>query len=280
MRILQVISVVLCIALKSASSFAAAISLAPGELGSGQIFTPCIFDGNAQNCLLDSGADATHITATAAFSDYPSLGKVGQSGAGGSAQVCDWILLHDLVTADVKLNQHQAIRCPGTAANGIVGIDVFQGKTLRLDFQTLSLEATDAPIPTSLTRNSFTLSPAGLINLPIKVANTDQTAIWDTGAGLTSVDLNFAKAHPEWFTFIRNLDGGHDSTGHTVTLALYQLSLLSVANKTFASLDVLGFDFGAIRVGAGPSPQLILGYNVIAKTNWYIDLRTRTWSVN
>ena len=129
------------------------------------------------------------------------------------------------------------------------GSKFFQGKTLHIDFGTLSLEATDAPIPATLKQNHLTFSPAGLMVLQVGLAEADQPAVWDTGAGLTSVDQAFAQAHSDIFTYVQDITGGYDANGKPVKLSLYTLKQLKIAGKVFIGLSVLGFDFTPIRNG-------------------------------
>lgn len=262
------------------SAAAAPIELVPGGLGSGRIFTSCTFDGHDQRCLFDSGSDSSNIVDSDIFASYPSLAKSVRSGASGRPQNCDWVLIQSLIAVGLMLPQHQVVRCPEPVPGNVIGIDVFQGKTLHIDFKSLSLEGTDALIPIALSRNHFFFAPAGQLLVPIVVGDGTQQAVWDTGAGLSAVDQQFAKAHPEMFMFVQNISGGTDSTGNPVNLALYTMKSMIVGGRTFNNVSVLGFDFSASRDGIGDSANLILGYNVITQSNWYFDLRTRSWSID
>jgi hypothetical protein len=242
-----------------------------GDLGSGQIFTACSFDGEARRCLFDSGSASSHAESNGMLATYPVIAPATQSGASGIQQTCDWVAVRAFSSAGITVPEHQIVRCEGPNPGNVVGIDFFQGKTLLLSGTELT--AIDEPIPAP--RLAFTFAPAGLILLPTSLG----AAVWDTGAGLTSVDTSYALAHPELFIFVQDVDGG-DSTGHAVKMKLFTLKEITVGGHAWKDLSVLGFDFTPARAGGiGLEANLILGYNLITRANWALDLRTRSFTL-
>ncbi|HWU44591.1 MAG TPA: hypothetical protein VN132_14165 [Bdellovibrio sp.] len=243
-------------------------------MDSGEIDTQCVFGDHRENCRFDSGSEATDVTESPSFMKFPSEGKATQGGASGISINCNWITVPSFTGADIELKMHQVKRCP--ISRSVLGIEAFQGSTL-LDFDNRLLISSQVPLDNTAQETRFTLAPMGQIILPLTFMGQIDAGVWDTGAALTSVDLNFLKEHSNQFSFLQDIDGGTDYTGKPVTIKLYQVESITVAGVEFKNLKVLAFDFSNVRAGVGHDTHFILGYNIIRKMNWMIDLRTRRW---
>jgi hypothetical protein len=148
-----------------------------------------------------------------------------------------------------------------------------------LNFQSKLIEISYSPIPLNLKRQSFWFSPGGTPLMTTQVEGLEIQALWDTGAGLSVVDLDFANTHSELFTKSQVIPNGRDSNGNPVNMIMYQLKKMNIGSKSFENVTFVGIDLSKVRVGLGHETNLILGYNIISQANWYIDTRTRTWSI-
>lgn len=265
----------------SSQTWAKPIELKPGGLDSGKIYTECTFDSEKQKCFFDSGSATTSIADSPFSQRYKSIGKIEIRGASGSSVEADWIVIKRLQIADSILPLHQVARWPkDTPRNeSLIGIDCFQGKTLQLDFRKLFLRSTRSPIPIHLAKRRFSFAPAGMALLEGQVDSQNAVGVWDTGAGLTSVDLAFVQKHPKQFKYLQDIPGGTDASGKPIFLKLYNLKNLTLGGKIFENLKVVAFDFTPAHNGIGEKTSFIWGYNLIQQSNWYVNMRTREWAM-
>jgi hypothetical protein len=258
---------------------AATFVVTPGAMGSGVISVPCAFDSYASLCTLDTGSDRSNVKKVDVIANYPSQGKTEQHGVAGVAQACDWIQVSQLTVGDAKLPKHQAARCDSNTPGNVIGFDVFLGRTIGLNFQTKLFDVSYDSLPLNLPHHPFWFAPGGLAALPVQVGNLELLAMWDTGAGLSVVDTEYAISHPELFTKGQEFNNGMDSNGNPVKMTVYLLKKITIGSKTFENTTFLAIDLSKVRAGLGSETHLILGYNIISQANWYIDTRTRSWSI-
>jgi hypothetical protein len=258
------------------SAQAATITLKEGDMGSGEIFTSCVFGDHVESCKFDSGSQETDVVASQFFMSFQSQGSAQQGGASGGSIACDWITLPSLKAAGLTLQKFQVKRCP--LPNSVIGINAFQGRTLLLNLDHSSLIASKTPLGLSAQQQQFTFAPFGQMIVPVLSNGQRSQAVWDTGAALSSVDSNFAVNHPEQFTYIQDVPGGTDYTGKPVIMKLYTMKSITIAGVEFNNVDILALDFTPVRQGVGDQTQIIVGYNLIRQMNWSFDLRTQRWA--
>jgi hypothetical protein len=119
----------------------------------------------------------------------------------------------------------------------------------------------------------------GELSLPVTLAGRSVRALWDTGAGLTCVDRALPGRLPNAFSFVQDVNGGKDSTGHAVSMKLYKLDHLQVGTEQFRDLSVLAIDFTVIHEHLSPDLELLLGFNAISDADWSFDPARQLWAV-
>ena len=75
----------------SLNSLAVPMNLVPGGFQSGQIFLPCDFDSNQQDCIIDTGSAKIFIKKDTFSLQYESVGEAQHGGASGTTFTCDLI---------------------------------------------------------------------------------------------------------------------------------------------------------------------------------------------
>ncbi len=163
----------------------------------------------------------------------------------------------------------------GKGRRSTIGVDLLQGKSFEFspslnNFSFSHNERTKA--------FSFKLGSRGHIYLPVRYLSISNafTGIWDTGAGLTLVDLADVQANQSDFTFLKNSEGG-DTTGASLTLPIYEAKNLNVGALEFHDIKVVAADLSGIRDAIGEDVRVAIGYNVISRYNWYFNLENRRW---
>lgn len=103
-------------------------------------------------------------------------------------------------------------------------------------------------------------------------------AVWDTGAGITVVDLTFIKENPEFFEELE-MSKGTDSTGATQESPMFLMKSPKLANLELPPHKVAGVDLSHVNKTTEIPMDMILGYSTLSKANWFFDFPKREWAI-
>ena len=124
------------------------------------------------------------------------------------------------------------------------------------------------------------LGQNGHIIVPATLGSSVARVIWDTGAGLTTVDQKFIADHPENFRFIKNIKVGDAVIDGASTMKLYMATELIIGNLHLKDIRILSADFSAIQEKLNDNSIFgAAGFNVLESYNWYFDMKSKTYSV-
>ncbi|MHA2035626.1 MAG: retropepsin-like aspartic protease [Promethearchaeota archaeon] len=104
------------------------------------------------------------------------------------------------------------------------------------------------------------------------------TSVWDTGAGITIVNMDFISKHPSYFQKVGQ-SVGTDSTGAKMETAMFTMRGLIIANNNFSPHKVAGVDLSRINSTTEVPMDLILGYSTLSKANWLFDFPQKKWAI-
>lgn len=114
--------------------------------------------------------------------------------------------------------------------------------------------------------------------LHTNISGHEINGIWDTGAGLTTIDSEFANKHPDIFTFVKEIDGG-DTTGSQIKMKLYTVKKLMIGTLVLENVQFLAYDFSPIRAKLNdPTINMAIGFNILIHHDWYFDMKNQTWT--
>jgi hypothetical protein len=266
---------ILLVYLLSCPAFAFPLLLKRGEIESGYMEVMVTLDGFTTPIKLDTGANSTQLLAAPWNAHYPVLRQAQRGGASGLRYTCDVISFAKVSVEGLSQQAYEADRCALDAGHQLFGIDFFKGEALYFDFEQSALELNG---PRAKGSYPLKIYEEGHISLELKILGRPYFAVFDTGAGLTSVDQPFVDRNPDSFTFVRAIQG-KDGGGHSVAMKLYRIKRLEIDSAVLENEYVLAFDFGRIRDYFGENTPLILGFNVITKHNWAIDLKNNSWDL-
>lgn len=246
------------------------------EPDAGQIFAHLTFDGQTEKCFWDTGATSTKVVSNDFFEKYPVVKEAELAGLAGKGVSAARIQIRNVSWGKHSLGQHEVMRLPEKL--GIVptaGINLFKEKRFYLDSKgkEISFEKKDAD-------QAFKLGTFGHILVSSVFGGLRLNLIWDTGAGLTTIDQKVIDENPSAFRFIKNLDVGDTVHAKAMQLKLYEATNFTIGSVTLPKVKILGADFSSIKSKlSDQSIQGALGYNVITHFNWYFDLQAQKYSV-
>ncbi len=114
--------------------------------------------------------------------------------------------------------------------------------------------------------------------IDIKFVNQIAKAVWDTGAGITIVDMNFINKHPTLFQEMGK-SIGTDSTGAKMETPIFIMVAIKIGGREFTPHKVVGVDLSNVNSTIELPMDIILGYNTLSKANWLFDFPRRKWAI-
>ncbi len=256
-----------------ASASSLKLNIHSGDADSGHAMAWTTFNGQMDNCLIDTGARATfvksHIMSTA-----PSLGKIPSGGLIGTEQLADLVEVNEIKSNDWTKNNMTIRRVDKLPANCILGNDFFLQESLSIDYTHQSI-STDAVFG----GETFPLNHYSSMWFGFEVEYDGKTieSIFDTGAGLTLVDEALTKEHPENFEFVQKTEI-RDAAESKAEASIYKMKVLKYGKWEAKNILVIAYPFTWIHKYL-PTVRIVIGHNIINKHHWYLSNIEKTWSI-
>jgi hypothetical protein len=103
-------------------------------------------------------------------------------------------------------------------------------------------------------------------------------AVWDTGAGITVVDLGFIRRNSALFREVGSSQGT-DASGSSMETPMFVMEASTIGGKRFPSHRVAGVDLSQVNATIDMPMDMILGYSTLSKANWLFDFPGGKWAV-
>lgn len=255
------------------------MTLVPRDHGGGRIYVPVRF-GNVQGTMrLDTGASTSRITLAPWNKDLPILGQSRSTGAFGKVTNCDDVEARNVELKAERGNnigraKYEVTRCPAGAGDDLMGLDFFKGARFTLDFNHGEMVFFAAARPDGRPAAFQQLGPdKRLLGIPIRAGSAKSLGLFDTGAEISAIDQQFVEKHKALFVPVKGQQKASEASGGALRSRLYKIKTLDLGEgRVLHGVLALAYDFGALRDALGPQTSFVLGYNVLSKFTWEIDL--------
>jgi hypothetical protein len=256
------------------------MTVSPAPYDGGRVYLPVRFGNMLGNMRLDTGAATTKIALAPWNKDFRILGQSHSVGASGTATACE-----DVEAKSVELKAAQGnniaranyivTRCP--SGDDLLGLDFFRGARFSLDFERRTIEFVGGSQPANGSKPFQLLGPdRTLLGLELQAGSAKMFGLFDTGAELSAVDKLFFQKHKGLFTLVRKR-GAMDAGGRQLQSNIYRMKELDLGEgRVLQGPYVIVYDFGPFRTTIGRQTPFVLGYNVLSRFSWMIDLRSKT----
>lgn len=233
---------------------------------------PCRF-------LLDTGCARTALMHDGTTAPLAVTGRHASAGAFGRVEY-DLVEIDELRAGPIARRGLRASRAaPGGLHRHLLGADVVVGFRLRFRFAARRLEFPDGPPPASFGADrELLLDAGGIPHVPVECDGAGAFAVWDSGAGITLVDLAFIRAHPAAFV-AAGTSRGTDSTGESRETPVYAMSSFEAGGLRFPAHPVVGLDLGFAEAAGDIGAAMILGFSTLRFADWDLDFPARRWRV-
>jgi hypothetical protein len=234
--------------------------------------TPVMFrlDTGAADCVVPLVDSTQKLTVTGVDS---GVGLSG-TGLGDDEVVVPRLSVGGLVIEDVAATRLVA----GSPLSPLLGMSALGRFRCEFRFSEHQLELDGH---TSLdTDNWFELtSHVGTQPMvPVDFETVVALACWDTGAGLSAVDVDFAHSHPHLFEHVR-ATRAVDASGVEMPSQLCRMAAFRVGGIAIESSACAVVDLGPLNAALEQPISFVLGMPAIVQADWTFDFPRRRWSV-
>lgn len=250
--------------------------------GGGGIYLPASFRGHKFKILLDTGASATYLIPSDWNANLPVLGKKLAKGINGIPSICLKLDLSDLkifpnVSSAEKVKFVEGLKCQENNGDNILGINYLYGGSINIDFKlrSITLGADSAGYSNSSSEFVKLNNGDGLLGVPVSFGSSTVVGLFDTGAAISAVDLKYIQQHKNEFELMRQNSLSTEASGKAVRAGLYKIKNVSIGNSTVLhNIYAISYDFSSLQQAFGENLIAIVGYNIISRYRWNIDLRS------
>lgn len=235
-------------------------------------------NGEAQQFILDTGCRTTSLYASEFSNQLPKVGSNESSGAVGT-EVFDLVQIKEFEFGPIKKTGLAISRANSPLIHkNLLGMDILKGSRFLMSHKNQSLEF--SPDLKFQKLEEIFPDPRGhqpFIN--IKLNDLPQKVLWDSGAGITLVDLAFVNSHPEFFK-ITGESTGTDSTGNQVVTPQYQVQSLEIAGQVFDPHEIAAIDMSHFKDKSGNPVNIVLGFSTLRQADWCMDFENNKWAIS
>jgi len=252
--------------------------------GSGDIHVDCRFDGRPYSCLLDTGGgDRIIVPDNSFFRSYFSAGQGSFGSASGTETPADIIRISHLNVGGTSFGAADATRQSSlscrTMSSPILAGQSIPYRSADYYFDGPAALILDGPAPAGSFFPLYMPDAHRHMVMPVEIGSDASRALFDTGASLTVVDTGYAAAHPKNFSYLGNTST-MDASCRRLRAGIYRAHSVAVGGLVFHNFLAVSLDLSATRkIADDGRVEMILGYNVISRADWYFDLSHQRWTV-
>ncbi|MHA7144985.1 aspartyl protease family protein [Arthrobacter sp. TmT3-37] len=228
--------------------------------------------------VLDSGARRSQVLDDLA-TDWPISGA-DRSHTVFSEHMDSYVKAPPLRLGDLRIEnlQMSRIRSDGPGAHNLLGLDVLRHHSCLLDLkeQTLTL---DGPAEATASIMPLYLDEVGHAYLDVEMGSETASAVWDTGAGITVIDISLIAQYPALFNEVAPTIGT-DGAGQTQQTSTYIMGPVSIAGALFEAQKIAAVDLSTANATLARPMDLILGYPTLRQATWFIDFPRNQWALS
>jgi hypothetical protein len=235
--------------------------------------------GRPYTFLLDTGAAMSAV----ACDDYTSRFEVVSSRESNSAfsrGSQEIVKVPEISLSPIKKINIEMARFPAgvPGRRNLIGMNLLKDHALLFDFKHNRVEVDPTPPVPDAGLRPLTTSTRSHPFVEVDFGGVVAKAVWDTGAGMTVVGADYVQANPDLF---RSMGATHgtDSQGSGAETPLLAMKACRIGGARFPAHKVAQIDLTNISQGSGARIDMILGYNIMRRANWYFDFPNKKWAV-
>jgi hypothetical protein len=230
--------------------------------------------------ILDTGSARTCLQFDKYTSTFESIQKSHSSGVFAKSSD-DLITVPSVELGPILIENFTLVRLPENTSNirNLIGMDLLKDYCFQFLFEKEKVLVNYPEVAgKEVVFQELFVGKKYHPYVNIQLGKTQAKAVWDTGAGITVVDLNFINKHPSFFKKIgRSI--GTDSTGVKLETPMFTMAKIIIGNNNFLPHKVAGVDLSHVNSTTDIPMDLILGYTTLSKANWLFDFPHKKWAI-
>jgi|GEM_PF-1009577 len=237
--------------------------------------------GNYYRFLLDTGAARSSVRFDDYTAAFESVEKSNSSGVFAKSS-SDLITVPSIEIGPISKINFTLNRTAETDPDlrNLIGMDILKDFCCHFFFDTNRvLVDTNAEAEAGDNFQELFLDSKFHPYVEVEFGAAKANAVWDTGAGITVVDLNFIKKYPTYFQQVGN-STGTDSSGFKMETSMFIMAATTIGNNIFPTHKVAGVDLSQVNSTIELPMDLILGYSTLSKANWLFDFPGKRWTIS
>jgi hypothetical protein len=231
-------------------------------------------NSNSTSFIFDTGCAHTSIPFNDFSSSLKSLGLRDSSGALGKATY-ELVSIDSLEIGPIQKTDWMVSRArPDELDRNLLGMDILKDYCLQFHFAQNKVKIISHVDETF--KEDLILDKGSIPYVEVTCGTTIARAVWDSGAGITLVDLEFLKQNSSLFKKLGSTTGT-DSTGSTQETPLYEMQPVQIGGRLFPAHPVVAVNLSHINSQVEIPMDFILGYSTLSKASWVFDFPRRKW---
>lgn len=249
------------------------------EAEAAEVLVDGTIDGHTYRFLLDTGAARTTVVFDAYTSTFDCIEKSDSSGVFAASNQ-DVIRVPIIELGPISKKDFPLVRMEENdpVRTNLIGMDLLKDFCCHFLFDENKVVVQDEP-ETDLPLQELLLGKKFHPYVDVQFGTLKARAVWDTGAGMTVVDINFIRKYPAFFQEIGQSQGT-DSTGASTETPLFIMASIIIRNHAFLPHKVAGVDLSLVNSTTEVPMDLILGYTTLHQANWWFDFPRKRWAIS
>ncbi|HEY7034541.1 MAG TPA: retropepsin-like aspartic protease [Thermomicrobiales bacterium] len=244
------------------------------------VFVDGAVDGRPYRFLLDTGSARTCVQIDEYTSGFVPVGTSRSSGLFAAGPHHDLITVPRLELGPIAKTDVAVARVSphGPHTGNLIGMDVLKDHRCHVRLAELRLLVDPPADPLAGSIQPLVLDPTNHPYVDVRFGDAVAQAAWDTGAGITVVDLGFVRRHTHFFRQVGQ-SRGTDSTGATMPSPTFVMAATVIGGLPFPPHTVAGVDLSRVNATIDLSMDMVLGYSTLSRADWWFDFPGRRWAV-
>ena len=237
--------------------------------------------GRPYRFLLDTGAARSRVEYDDYTSSFAAVGSNHAAGVFGEHSE-EMITVPEIALGSLAKRDFTLVRGSPQAehARNLIGMDFLKDYRCHFRFDTHQVTVDgSADMGRGLAPHVLLLGARFHPYVDVRFDSLNANTVWDTGAGITVVDLGFIRAHPTLFQYTGGSQGS-DSTGAHMEAPTFLMAASLIGGYQFPPHKVAGVDLSHVNTTIDVPMDMILGFTTLSKANWVFDFPNRRWAIS
>jgi len=243
-----------------------------------EVNVSAMIEGDEFEFLLDTGAGTSSIRNSEFTLNYPTIKTKQSSGVFSTIQE-KVIRIPSLRIGPIRKENVEFTRVDkDNGKHNLIGMNVLKDYAFHFDFQ--YQEADVNPDDAKFIRDCNNLYCDDKYHpyMAVDLGDSEISAVWDTGAGITIVNEQLIKDHPASFALIGDSEGT-DANGNVQQTPTYLMTGMIIDGYVFPPHHVAMVDLSDVNATIERKMDMILGYSTFRFADWWIDFPAKKWKI-